>query len=62
MTFFIKQSESGTSSALSMFYLPLPMIFFGIIAIYVVYTLFGLIPIYMLLRNTPSEINAKYDI
>jgi putative ABC transport system permease protein len=62
MTFFIKQSESGTSSALSMFYLPLPMIFFGIVAIYVVYTLFGLIPIYLLLRNTPSEINAKYDI
>ncbi|MCK7488003.1 MAG: ABC transporter permease [Bacillus subtilis] len=62
MTFFIKQSEAGTSSALSMFYLPLPLILMGIIAIYVMYTVFGLIPIYMLLRKTPSEINAKYDI
>ena len=34
----------------------------GAAALYTVSTVFGLLPIFMLLRNTPSEIIAKYDI
>ena len=34
----------------------------GIIIVYLVNIIFGLLPIYSLLRKTPSEIIAKYDI
>ena len=34
----------------------------GILVLYVINLLFGLLPIFTLLRKTPSEIIAKYDI
>ena len=34
----------------------------GIVVLYLVNIFFGLLPIFTLLRKTPSEILAKYDI
>ena len=34
----------------------------GIVAIYLINIFFGLLPIFTLLRKTPSEILSKYDI
>jgi hypothetical protein len=44
------------------FYLPAYLFFGGILAIYLANIIFGMIPIFTLLRKTPSEINSKYDI
>ena len=40
--------------------LGIPLI--GVLVLYLVNIMFGLLPIYTLLRKTPSEIIAKYDI
>ncbi|MBU1145042.1 MAG: ABC transporter ATP-binding protein/permease [Firmicutes bacterium] len=57
---------SGMSSELGInmtfFYFPFYLFILGIVAIYAVNLLFGLFPVFSLLRKTPSEINAKYDI
>ncbi|MGM9970032.1 MAG: ATP-binding cassette domain-containing protein [Anaeroplasma sp.] len=34
----------------------------GVICLYVINFVFGMVPVYLLLRKTPSEINSKYDI
>lgn len=34
----------------------------GAIIVYLLHLVFGLIPVYMLMRKTPAEINSKYDI
>ena len=36
--------------------------FLGVLALYLIMYLFGMLPIIMLQRKTPSEIFAKYDI
>lgn len=46
----------------SLFYFPWYYFLGGILFIYLINILFGMIPILTLLRKTPSEINAKYDI
>jgi ABC-type antimicrobial peptide transport system permease subunit len=46
----------------ALFSFPLWLFFAGITGIYVINILFGMIPIFTLLRKTPSEINSKYDI
>ena len=44
------------------FILPIGLYLFGILIIYALNIAIGIIPVLMLLRKTPAEINAKYDI
>ena len=41
---------------------PLLLTLYGVIAIYLINTFFGLLPINLLIRKTPSEILSKYDL
>ncbi len=47
---------------LSLFYLPVTNLILGILFIYALNLIFGMLPVFNLLRKTPSEINVKYDI
>jgi len=62
MTYIVSQVEGMFQGVISIFYFPLWIALSGIVFIYLVNLLFGMIPIFGLLRKTPSEINAKYDI
>ncbi len=62
MTVLIIQFQRLNPLAESEFYFPLHMFLLGIVGIYLLNIVFGMIPIYGLLRKTPSEINVKYDI
>jgi hypothetical protein len=62
MTYIVSQVENMFQGVLTIFHFPLWIALAGILAIYLVNLLFGMIPIFGLLRKTPSEINAKYDI
>jgi ABC-type antimicrobial peptide transport system permease subunit len=53
------QVLAGTNA---LFYFPIEVFFIGLAGIYLINLLFGMIPIFTLLRKTPSEINTKYDI
>jgi putative ABC transport system permease protein len=46
----------------TVFYFPIQIFFLGLLGVYLLNIIFGMIPIFMLLRKTPSEINTKYDI
>ena len=41
---------------------PILLTIYGVIAIYLINTFFGLLPINLLMRKTPSEILSKYDL
>lgn len=43
-------------------YLPIGVYLLGVLVLYLVNIIFGIIPVLNLLRKTPAEINAKYDI
>lgn len=43
-------------------YLPIGAYLLGVLVLYLVNIIFGIIPVLNLLRKTPAEINAKYDI
>ncbi|MDD5294177.1 MAG: FtsX-like permease family protein, partial [Candidatus Izemoplasmatales bacterium] len=62
MTFIIIQFQKYNPLSVSEFYFPLHIFIAGIIGIYCLNVVFGMLPVYGLLRKTPSEINAKYDI
>jgi len=62
MSIMINRVQHSLEGVLDMFYLPIHYFLAGIIFIYFINILFGMLPIMNLLRKTPSEINAKYDI
>ncbi len=62
MSFLIYRVQVMTEGTLSFFYLPFTYFIGGIIFIYVLNLMFGMLPVFNLLRKTPSEINVKYDI
>lgn len=62
MSFLINRVQHSLQGVLDMFYLPIHYFLAGIIFIYFINVLFGMLPIMNLLRKTPSQINAKYDI
>ena len=57
---FIKYILDLLNTNVNVFTLPYP--YLGILLIFVANIFFGLLPIYNLLKKTPSEIMAKYDI
>jgi len=63
IVFYIQDKfEELMQGMAALFSFPLWLFFAGIGGIYVINILFGMIPIFTLLRKTPSEINSKYDI
>jgi hypothetical protein len=62
MTYVVNQIEKSFGGLVSTFNFPFTLFFGGILGIYLINIIFGMLPIFSLLRKTPSEINAKYDI
>ena len=62
MSFLIVEFQKLNPLATEEFYFPFYIFLAGIIAIYILNIIFGMIPVFTLLRKTPSEINAKYDV
>lgn len=62
MTLLILRVQNMMGKLISAFYLPIHYFLGGILGIYLINVIFGMLPIFTLLRKTPSEINAKYDI
>ncbi len=62
MTYIVNQVENALGAFTSIFYLPLYLFVLGIVIIYIINIVFGMIPIVSLLRKTPAEITAKFDI
>jgi ABC-type lipoprotein export system ATPase subunit len=62
MTYIINQVQKSLGDFTSIFYFPLYLFVLGIVLIYATNILFGMLPVFSLLRKTPSEINAKFDI
>ncbi len=62
MSYLLNRVREMVSSFASVFYFPWTLFVGGIVGLYLVNLIFGLLPIFSLLRKTPSEINAKYDI
>jgi len=55
---FIKMNPLGSGD----FNFPFYIFLGGIVGIYLINCVFGMLPVYSLLRKTPAEIGAKYDI
>ncbi len=62
MTYVVNQIQKTFGVITDIFNFPITLFLGGIIGIYLINMIFGMIPIFTLLRKTPSEINAKYDI
>ncbi len=62
MSFLIIEFQKLNPLATEEFYFPFYIFLAGIAAIYILNLVFGMIPVFTLLRKTPSEINAKYDV
>ena len=62
MSLLINRVQNMIGDVISVFYFPLHYFIIGIIGIYLINVVSGLLPVLNLLRKTPSEINSKYDI
>lgn len=62
MTFIVMRIQETFGSIVTIFYFPFTLFIGGIVGLYLINILFGMIPIFTLLRKSPSEINAKFDI
>ncbi len=62
MTYVVYKIQDTFGAIIQVFYFPITLFLAGIIGLYLINIIFGMIPIFTLLRKTPSEINAKFDI
>jgi len=62
MAYVLNEIQKLFGSIAPMFYLPITLFVLGIAVIFAINIIFGMIPIFTLLRKTPAEINTKYDI
>ncbi len=62
MMILLVRAQAEVIEYIQMFRFTFFNISLGVIAIYLIQTIFGLLPIQMLLFKTPSEILTKYDI
>ena len=62
MAFLISRIQNMIGDLIEFFYFPVYYFVGGIVGIYIINMIFGLLPIFNLLRKTPSQINAKFDI
>ncbi|MDD3113476.1 MAG: ABC transporter ATP-binding protein/permease [Candidatus Izemoplasmatales bacterium] len=62
MSFLIIQIQQLNPLATNEFYFPFHIFIAGITGIYLMNLIFGMLPVFSLLRKTPAEINAKYEL
>ena len=62
MTYIVNEIQNQIADFTRAFYFPFYLFITGIIGIYLVNLIFGMLPVFTLLRKTPAEIIAKYDI
>ena len=62
MTYLVNEIQNQIGEYTRAFYFPFHLFIAGIVGIYLVNSLFGMLPVFTLLRKTPAEIIAKYDI
>lgn len=62
MTYLVNEIQNQIGEYTRAFYFPFYLFLAGIIGIYLVNSVFGMLPVFTLLRKTPAEIIAKYDI
>ncbi|MDY0023585.1 MAG: ABC transporter ATP-binding protein/permease [Candidatus Izemoplasmatales bacterium] len=62
MSYIVYQLQNAGGEFLQMYYFPFYLFIGGLIGIFVLNILFGMLPIFTLLRKKPAEILAKYDI
>ncbi len=62
MNYIIYSAQNAVSAFTRVGYVTLPSILLGIVIIYSINILSGVIPIANLLRKTPAEINTQYDL
>jgi ABC-type lipoprotein export system ATPase subunit/ABC-type antimicrobial peptide transport system permease subunit len=62
MTYLVNEIQNQIGEYTRAFYFPFYLFLAGIVGIYVVNSIFGMLPVFTLLRKTPAEIIAKYDI
>ena len=56
------QAQSQVVEYVEIVYYGVQYVFFGVVGIYIINSFFGLLPINILLRKTPSEILTKFDL
>ena len=62
MTYIVNELQNQIGDFARIFYFPIHLFLAGIIGIYLLNIIFGMLPIFTLLRKTPAEITAKFDI
>jgi len=62
MTYLVNEIQNQIGEYTRAFYFPFYLFIAGILGIYLVNSIFGMLPVFTLLRKTPAEIIAKYDI
>lgn len=62
MSYVVNAIQQQTQDFINMFYFPFYLFIGGIVGIYLLNIVFGMLPIFTLLTKTPAEITAKYDI
>lgn len=62
MTYIVIELQNQLGEFAMFFYFPFYLFIGGIVGIYLLNSVFGMLPIFTLLRKTPAEITAKYDI
>jgi putative ABC transport system permease protein len=62
MSYLINEVQRQAGELVQVFYFPFYLFIGGIVGIYLLNIIFGMLPIFTLLRKTPAEITAKYDI
>lgn len=62
MTILIMQAENSIAGGIHLVHYSIGSFFIGIIGLYLINVIFGLIPINQLIRKTTSEIMKKYDL
>jgi ABC-type lipoprotein export system ATPase subunit/ABC-type antimicrobial peptide transport system permease subunit len=62
MTFLLIQAEASVAGGVHLVHYNITNFFLGIVGLYGINILFGLIPINILLRHTPAEIMKQYDL
>lgn len=62
MSYIVIELQKGIDAYLKVFNLPFHLFIAGISGIFALNIIFGMLPIFTLLRKTPAEIITKYDI
>ncbi len=62
MTLLLIQAEANSGDTINLFHFTVGPFFLGILGLYIINIIFGLLPINVLLRKTPSDIIKKYDL